>query len=175
MSGYDDDIRLERRHASTIAGILGKQFIKQDVMLDLHEATDFATFTVAPFKVAARLRTHGYLSRYGDEFTLRWCRPSGVPTEIDKVRAGLVDYMIYGFVSEDESRIVRYFIGDFSVFLAGEPDPVVVRWNTPPDSQLAAYRLADTREEFVVKAWPDEWARRLRGGRLRSRTRAVSS
>jgi len=175
MSTYEDDIRLERRHSRTIAGILGMQFITQDVMLDLHEATDFATFTVAPFKVAARLRTHKYLNQYGEEFTLRWCRPSGVPTEIDKVRGGLVDYMIYGFVSEDESRIVRYFIGDFAIFLESEPSPVAVKWNTPPDSQLAAYRLTDTRDEFVVKSWPNEWARGLRRGRLRGRTQEVGA
>jgi hypothetical protein len=164
MSGYNDDIEYERRFSSTIAGILGKQFIVQDAELDWKHATDFAIFNVRPFKVAARLRTADYLRQYPFEFTLRWSRPSGVETEIDKVRRGLVDYMIYGFINEErgqprpDSRIVHYFIGDLGAFRANEPKPICVKWNTPPDSQLAAYRVKDVPGNFVLKSWPGEWA-----------------
>lgn len=158
MSPYDYDIRLESRHAATIAAILGRQFFVRDVEMDRKQATDFVVFTVRPFKVAARLRTHYYLERYPREFTIRWSRPSGVDTEIDKIRAGLVDYMIYGFVSEDEERIVQYFIGDLDIFRVAEPEPLCVKPNRPPDSELAAYSLLDLPSAFVVKSWPDAWA-----------------
>jgi len=174
MSCYEDDLRLEKRHALTIAGILGKAFVRQDVILDREQATDFAVFDVRPFKVGARLRTHRYLTRYGSEFTIRWSRPSGVPTEIHKIRQGLVEYIFYGFVSPDESRIVRYFIGDLRVFGAAEPQPVCIRTNTPPDSTLAAYRVGDMDERFIVKSYPDDWAEtsmRARRSLLRSRQR----
>lgn len=158
MSCYEDDLRLEKRHALTIAGILGKVFVRQDVLLDREQATDFAIFEVRPFKVAARLRTYRYLEQYGSEFTIRWSRPSGVPTEIDKIRQGLVQYLFYGFVSPDESRIVRYFVGDLGVFVTDEPDPLYVRQNTPPDSELAVYRVGDMGDGFIVKSYPDDWA-----------------
>jgi hypothetical protein len=151
--GYETDITLEHRFAPTIKAILGRQFICQDVTLDREQATDFAVFNVSPFSVAARLRRYQYLSRYGEQFTLRWSRPSGVPTEIDKVRRGLVDYILYGFVDADERRIVRYFIGDFTVFRDCEPLPYRVRENVPPDSELAVYRLCDLPSKFVIKNW----------------------
>lgn len=155
------DLRLEERHALTIAGILGKTFVTKDVRADLKDATDFAVFTVRPFGVGARLRTYSYDKRYHQQFTLRWSRPSGVDTEIDKIMEGLVDYIFYGFVSRDESRIVRYFIGDLAVFRSLRPEPLAILPNTPCDSELAAFHIRDCGRAFVVKSWPDSWASRL--------------
>ena len=160
--GYDDDIRLERKHSTTIAGILGKVFISQDAEMDWKHATDFAIFTVRPFTVAARLRTNGYLAKYGDQFTVRWSRPSGVDTEIHKIRRGDADYILYGFVSSDESSIVRYFIGDLDIFRSSEPEPIGIYPNNPPDSELAAYRLTQFTPSFVIKSWPNEWVAELK-------------
>src|SRR5689334_11568597 len=106
-------LRLEHKFAPTIKQILGLQFIGQDPVLDLKEATDFATFVVKPFRVGVRLRTHRYLASYGNEFTIRWSRPvfqgcwpyaasTTVKTEIHKIRDGHVDYILYGFVDESE-------------------------------------------------------------------------
>ena len=153
--GYEQDIRLEHKFAKTIAAILGAQFFTQSVEADLHEATDFLIFRAEPIKIGARLRTNRYLAKYKDEFTIRWQRPSGVPTEIDKIREGLVDYIFYGFVDSPEQHIEHYFIGDLGVFRTNEPDPVAVKWNDPPDSALAAYRVADLPAEFIVKRWPN--------------------
>lgn len=155
---YEDNIRHERRHAQTIAGILGKCFFRQDVYLDLHEATDFAIFRADPVRVAARLRTYTYMAKYGSEFTIRWRLPSGVETEIDKIRRGAVAYIFYGFMSPDESRIVRYFVGDLARFRLAEPKPLCIRTNTPPDSELAVYRVGDMDDHFIVKSYPDGWA-----------------
>jgi len=132
--GYATDIGLELRFTKTIKGILGNCFIVQDPQHDRQEGTDFEIFTVQPFKVGVRLRRFAYLDRYGNEFTLRWSRPSGVPTEIDKVRSGLVDYILYGFVDAEERHILQYFIGDLNVFRANEPSPLGIFPNVPPDS-----------------------------------------
>ena len=113
--GYSHDICLERKFSKQIKAILGCQFITQVVDHDLHNATDFETFIVKPFTVGARLRRMRYYN-FKDEFTLRWSRPSGVPTEIDKVRSGLVDYILYGFVNQEETKIIQYFIGDLALF-----------------------------------------------------------
>lgn len=61
----------------------------------------------------------------------------------------------YGFVNQEETRIIRYFIGDLSIFRQNEPRPVGIFGNDPGDSRLAAYRLDSLPPEFVVKRWPD--------------------
>lgn len=153
MSGYDRDITLEHRFSKQIRSILGCYFFTQTAWLDQQEATDFAVFTAEPVKVAARLRRNEYLLRYPDEFTIRWSRPSGVKTEIDKIRSGLVDYMLYGFVDESQTRLLKYVICDLDVFRAKEPKPICVKRNNPPDSELAAYKLSQFPPEFVLKLW----------------------
>jgi hypothetical protein len=153
--GYEQDIRLEVRFGKQIKAILGNYFIGQDVEHDRKQATDFEIFTVRPFTVGVRLRTHEYLLKYSDEFTIRWSRPSGVPTEIHKIRDGLVDYILYGFVDQQEQHIEQYFLGDLGVFRANEPQPLCVKPNRPPDSELAAYKVASLPSEFVL-----HWYRR---------------
>lgn len=147
------DLSLEQQFAKQIKSILGCYFITQSSEADLQQATDFAVFTVKPFKVGVRLRRYDYWCRYPREFTIRWSRPSGVPTEIDKIRQGLVDYIMYGFVSEDGSRIIQYFIGDLAVFRRVNATPDCVQPNSPHDSDLAAYRLDRFPPAFVVKWW----------------------
>ena len=154
--GYEDDIRLERRFAPTIKSILGRLFVGQDPIADKREGTDFLTFSLAPIRVACRLRTARYRQPYGDQFTLRWTRPSGVDTEIDKVRLGLVDYLLYGFVDEGETNITQYFVGDLRLFASREPRPHSVRVNRPPDSELAAWRLCDMPLGFIIHAYSDQ-------------------
>ena len=154
--GYKQDIRLENRFSRQIKSILGNYFIGQDAVHDKKQATDFETFTVHPFTVGARLRTHTYFERYPDEFTIRWSRPSGVLTEIDKIRNGLVDFILYGFVDESETHILSYFLGDLRIFRQREPEPLCIRRNNPPDSELAAFRLCDLPSSFILHRWHKE-------------------
>lgn len=152
--GYDKDIRLEVRFATQIKGVLGATFVQQNPVLDKNEGSDFVVFTLMPIRVACRLRTFGFLERYPNDFTIRWSRPSGAETEIHKVRKRLVDYLFYGFVNMDETKIVRYFIGDLGIFLNCGIKPYEIKKNTKPyDSELAAYRLSDLPKEFVIKQY----------------------
>ena len=151
--GYAEQIRLERRFTKTIKSILGNYFIGQDVIHDQKEATDFEVFTVKPFKVGARLRTYSYFLRYPDEFTIRWELQSGYPTEIDKIRKGYVDYILYGFVDQDEKKIIQYFIGDLQVFRDNDPAPYEIHWNNPPDSALGAFRICEMPDSFILHKW----------------------
>lgn len=151
--GYDNDIRLEMKFARQIKGILGMYFIRQDVEADTMEATDFLIFHIKPIKVAARLRTFAYLERYPDEFTIRYSRPSGVPTEIHKIRQGLVDYLFYGFVNDTEDKIIKYFIGDLGIFRNQEPKPIVIKRNIDRSSELAAYSLKSLPKLFILKQY----------------------
>jgi hypothetical protein len=151
--GYKDDIRLELKFAKQIKGILGMYFIQQDVTADLKQGTDFLVFTISAIKVAARLRTYYYYLTYPNDFTIRYERPNGVKTEIDKIRQGLVDYLFYGFVDEKEDKIIKYLIGDLNIFRQYEPKPLVVKWNNPPDSSLAAWNIKQFPSQFILKQY----------------------
>lgn len=124
-------------------------FIKKDVELDLKQGTDFTVFTLNPITVAVRLRTFDYYLRYPDEFTIRWSRPSGVITEIHKIRLGLVNYIFYGFVDKSERNLIKYFIGDLTVFRQFEPKPFI-KQNKNGDSELAAFKISDLPDVFIL-------------------------
>ncbi|GAH99176.1 unnamed protein product, partial [marine sediment metagenome] len=91
--------------------------------------------------------------RYRQEFTIRWELKSGNRTEIHKIRDGLVDYILYGFVDEKEEKILQYFIGDLKVFRLAKLEPYDIRKNDPLDSYLAIFRLNDMPEDFIKKFW----------------------
>ena len=154
-SGYEHDIRLEHKFAKQLKAILGMQFFVQDSGEDWKRGTDFVVWGLSPTKVACRLRTHDFFLKYPNDFTIRWSRPNGIETEIHKIRKGLVDYLLYGFVDPAETHLVSYFIGNLAVFRNAQVKPSAIRTNDPPDSQLAAYRLDQLPSEFIVKRWPD--------------------
>ncbi len=149
---YDTDRTLEVRFARQIKQILGLCFISQSKYMDQKEATDFAVFYIEPFSVAARLRRYPIYCnlQYRNQFTVRWSRPSGIKTEIHKIREGLVQYLFYGFLNETESHIIQYFVGDLNVLLEANPKHLGPFPNRPPDSELVAYELKSLPPEFFV-------------------------
>jgi len=152
--GYKNDIKLEQEFARIIKSILGNQFITQDRDADLFQATDFLVLTFRQFKVAVRLRRFNeHYGRYKNEFTVRWTRPSGTKTEIDKIREGGADYLLYGFVIPEERKIISYFIADLLVFRACNPKPIQVFQNKPPDSELAVFNLDHLPKNFIKKSY----------------------
>lgn len=155
MTGYEKDIRLERKFADDIKVILAKYFIVQDRIADTKQGTDFLIFQIKPFRVAARLRTfkHFNTDNRRDEFTIRWCRPSGTKTEIDKIREGLVQYLFYGFVDKAESNLIQYFIADLNIFRKNESKPYKIYPNNPRDSDLAVYKINQFPEKFIKFAF----------------------
>lgn len=155
MKLYQKDLELEKKFCKVIKAILGNFFISSDVEADRLTGTDFAIFTVSPFRVGVRLRRWKYL-KYFDEFTIRWKRPSGVKTEIDKIKEGLVDYILYGFVNQEESKIIRYFIGDLKIFRQTNVSPVYIISNNPRDSDLAVYKINQFPASFVLHFWTRE-------------------
>lgn len=148
---YDDDRAIEDSFSSQIKYILAQHFISKDINQDLEQAQDFGVYRVNPFTVAVRLRGFQYFRKYWNQFTIRWSRPSGVKTEIHKIREGLVNYILYGFLDLEKRSIIQYFIGDFSKFT--DPKPYDIRPNNPYDSELAIYELSQFPEDFVIAFW----------------------
>lgn len=149
------DASLELNFATKIKQILGETFIQKDIKADLEQATDFAVFTIKPFKIGIRLRTYNYYGRYPNQITIRWSRPSGVETEIDKIRKNLVQYIFYGFIDEAAEKIIQYVIIEAEVFK--DIKPVEVRQNNPYDSELAIYDLGQIPSFFIVKFWKEDF------------------
>ena len=67
-------------------------------------------------RIGCRVRKNHYIAQYGDEFTIRSGRPSGVKTELTKIIEGWGDYLFYGFCDENEKSLEKWFIGDLKAF-----------------------------------------------------------
>ena len=154
QKNFKKDIKLELKFHRQLKAILGNQFIVQDRIADLESGTDFQLFEIKPFTIGARLRRHEFYlnNSFRVEFTIRWERPSGVKTEIHKIRERLVDYIIYGFINKEEDKIVQYFIGDLEIFRNTNAKPIVKN-NNPPDSKLAIYKINQFPDNFVIKRY----------------------
>lgn len=127
---------------------------------DARHGTDLIVLTLEAKRIAVRLREQRYASRYGDEFTLRSSRPSGVQTELAKVISGWGDYFFYGFADdEDPFGLSRWLLGDLKVFRLwfseelgqkARPRRWDVRENRDGSSKFHAFRVTDLPEEFVI-------------------------
>jgi len=155
MPEYKKDISLEMKFSKTIKGILGNYFFIKDDIHDHQNGTDFCIFMLFPkrIRVATRLRRFKHFKNYGDQFTIRWSRPSGEPTEIDKINWGLVDYFLYGFVDQKEEKIIKYFLGDLAVFRNEKPNPFEIRNNFPFDSQLGCFKISQLSKKFILHSY----------------------
>jgi len=151
---FDTDMGLEIKCTDEIKQILGMAFFGKEVVADLNEGIDFAIFRSDPVSIAVRLRRYKYYKwvSYRNQFTIRWRRSSGVETEIDKIKAGLVDYFMYGFVDATESQIVQYFIGDLRVFNQLSLSPVAIKRNRDGSSSFGVYSLEQFPVDFVVNS-----------------------
>jgi len=150
---YNNDRAIEDKFSTIIKNILGNFFITKQDIDDLEKGKDFAIYHIQPFSVAVRLRRFDYFQKYRDEFTVRWSRPSGVRTEIDKIRDREVQYFMYGFLSLREDRIIQYFIADLKYFTNQQPYAIIP--NNPNDSELAVFKLNQFPKEFIVKFYSE--------------------
>jgi len=155
QTSFQRDFDIETRFTRQIKAILGNYFFRKDVEADLREGTDFLIYEAGSVRVAARLRRYSYWKnpQFRDEFTIRHSRPSGIKTEIHKIREGLVDYMLYGFIDEQEQRIIQYFISDLVIFRACDPEPLMVNENADGSSRFAVYGISQFPDDFILKTY----------------------
>ena len=112
-------------------------------------------------RIACRLRRNEYMKGFGDEFTIRFSRPSGAKSEFAKIVEGWGDYLFYGFAGESPPNIARWFIGDLKAFrLAvvrymyankGEMPGKVVS-NRDESSDFLSVHLSKLPPDFFVSA-----------------------
>lgn len=99
-------------HVRTIVA----QALRADVVLaspdeDARRNTDFIAYSAGRAgRIAARVRRHHYLARYGDQVTFRAQRSSGRRTEWTKLIEGYGDWMLYGFAPADDSGQLQAWV-----------------------------------------------------------------
>jgi len=148
------------RFVPEIKRILGEHLIGvAGVADDTLRNTDLITLCLAgEVRIACRVRKYQYLERYGDEFTMRCSRPSGVATEIDKLLAGWGDYFFYGFSDRQEQKLAAWFLGRLDVFrhwvdwyrTTCHDWPGELRENADGSSRFMAFRVAEIPSDFIV-------------------------
>lgn len=117
MTRWTNDKQWADRFLPEIKGILGEHLISEPpIEEDAERNTDLMVFRLDAIRIACRVRKHQYLSRYGDEFTIRAGRPNGVKTELTKIIEGWGDYFFYGFSDENEEKLSRWLLGDLDAF-----------------------------------------------------------
>lgn len=126
MPSLDEDFEWQQKfrgHFSEIAGQVAHQVIRAsveqaigdddwkrntDYMLSLEILTD-----VRAWRISARARRRRYASAARRDFTIRYRRPSGTPTEMAKLLHGWGDLFIYGVESAPgSSRLDPWFVGN---------------------------------------------------------------
>ena len=130
-----------KRHLVKIA----REAIRVDVAGWEDDAKRNTDFMVARMenglRVTARVRQPEYRKRYGDQFTVRLNRPSGVPSEMAKIRDGFGDFGVYGFASPSEpGRLVQWCL--YNLALLRQYLELGGRWHQE--------RNADGSSDFAV-------------------------
>jgi len=117
MTGWEKDKRWSDRFLPEIKRALGECLISEPpVEDDAERNTDLMVLRLDAVRIACRIRKHEYLSKYGNEFTIRTGRPSGVKTELTKIVEGWGNYLFYGFSDECEKSLSQWIVGDLNAF-----------------------------------------------------------
>lgn len=123
MSGYFKDKKYGSDRAWTdallyeIKTILGPCLLTEGSFEeDAKENTDLKVFNMKGTRIGCRVRTYEWFIKCPEQFTIRYSRPSGVATEIDKIMAGWGDLFFYGFANESKTKIIKWTVADLNVF-----------------------------------------------------------
>ena len=149
---YADDRGWSDRYIPAIKRILGGYLLTETPdLIDMTEAADLMLATVGSKRIACRIRANHYLHKYPTDITLRSKRPSGVPTELDKILEGCADWMFYGFAGKDGERLAAYYLLDLDIFRR------TVEWDVMGDGWTSRKVNKDGTEFLVINlaAFPD--------------------
>jgi hypothetical protein len=115
---WEQDKQRTERYLPEIRQHLARQLIRvSSVEEDQEENTDLVVVTTTGEKVAIRIRSNEYYARYKGEFTIRCERPSGVSTELGKIKRGFGRYFFYGFAGKNHGdSLVFWTLMDLNIF-----------------------------------------------------------
>ena len=161
MREWEKDKRWSDRFLHQIKGILGVHLIGEPpAEEDAERNTDLMVLRMDAVRIACRIRKNNYLQRYGDEFTIRAGRPSGVKTELTKIIEGWGDYFFYGFSDDKEQQLCKWVLADMRVFrrhyalmltrLPQNQIPGIRKQNHDYSSSFVSFKWQDFPPEFIA-------------------------
>jgi hypothetical protein len=159
MNGWQIDKRWSDRFLPEIKRILGEILLSEPpIEEDQMRCTDLIVLKMDAVRIACRVRKHKYIEKYGDQFTIRASRPSGVETELTKIVSGWGNYMFYGFSNQAEAALCQWIVGDLNRFrlwfnreLYQQRKPGIKCNNGDSSSDFIAFNSCDI-PGFIVKA-----------------------
>jgi len=117
MTGWKNDKKWSDQFLPEIKQILGLHLIGEPPFEEDQERnTDLIVLKMEAVRIGCRIRRNNYLAKYGNEFTIRAGRPSGVKTELTKIIEGWGNYFFYGFSDKAEDSLEKWLLGDLNVF-----------------------------------------------------------
>lgn len=134
--------------------------VPADAKRDMHEATDLVVLHTADGGIAFRSRRSGYEGRFGNEFTIRYSKASGVKTEFAKIMDGYAKWMFYGHTKEE--RFTRWMLLDLDVFRALLEDvdhDLFTIIHNKDGSSFAVFDIDDFHPDFVIDQSEDSHER----------------
>lgn len=153
MNGFERDKQWSDKFMRTIKQVLGLCLLTEgDFEEDAKENTDLRVLTLKSVRIGCRVRKYHFYEKYPDEFTIRYSRPSGVKTEIDKIMEGWGDLFFYGFSNQDETSLIRWTLADLNVFRKWyTPDKAKPHYVPESKCELIAFRWDELPSGFVVR------------------------
>jgi len=156
LNGWQQDKKWSDQFLPEIKSILGVHLIGEPPLEEDQERnTDLMVLKMDAVRIGCRIRTIDYMGRYGDEFTIRAGRPSGIKTEMSKIIEGWGDYFFYGF--GDDSGLKQWTLARLNIFrlwynsqLYYGNRPGVKKNNKDNSSFFIAFKWADLPKKFIV-------------------------
>ena len=160
MRTWTQDKHWSDKFLPAIKRNLGEHLIGEPpIEEDQERNTDLIVLKMEAVRIGCRIRRYDYLERYGDEFTIRAGRPSGIKTELTKIIEGWGNYLFYGFSNEQETALIKWTILDLNVFrlwfnrklaLNKGNIPGIGKENTDNSSFFLAFKIIDLPENFII-------------------------
>ena len=158
MTEWKKDKEWSDRFLPAIKRILGEYLISEPpVEEDAERNTDLIVLRLDAVRIACRVRTFEYLTSYGNEFTIRSGRPSGVKTELTKIIEGWGEYLFYGFSDKDELKLAKWILGDLRALrlyinrnLCQNKKPWIEKLNRDNSSSFVAFRYKNIPNFLVA-------------------------
>ena len=159
MSWQDDKAWADKnvRQARTIVGYYATQ-VACDV-LDIEQATDLITERKQVAWRMRRRRNRDNFADFGNTITVRSKRPSGVPTELDKIREGFGDWFLLCYPHSNDEGIEHWGVFNLDVFREVDRDWGWIKnrrdiWNYDGSSAFRSYPITKMPDAFIVGASP---------------------
>jgi len=158
---WETDKKWSDRFLPEIKRILGEYLISEPpIEEDAERNTDLMVLRLDAIRIGCRVRKFQYHANYGNEFTIRAGRPSGVKTELQKIIEGWGDYFFYGFSDQDQVNLHAWVLADLNEFrlwycrqlarMDKGKVPGQGKNNTDGSSSFLAFKWADFPPSFIV-------------------------